>query len=125
MMLDILFLSTRSCERDPCQRSQGLWHNISIHPLLRAGSSSKKLPGSACISIHPLLRAGSSSRPRTSSYLNFYPPALASGINSIQCRTRHTYFYPPALASGIFLNPQKPHIYNISIHPLLRAGSAV
>ena len=107
----IVFLSTRSYERERGAGHIVTLYFISIHPLLRAGtipnsaqsflviflstrSYEREHPRQALssgnsISIHPLLRAGTVNYPYLIFNTHFYPPALTSGNPFIpNC---HTY----------------------------------
>ena len=117
------FLSTRSYERERRQQPTRLKLCISIHPLLRAGTDYSCLCLESC---------------------NFYPPALTSGNSGNVFRYRKSVFLstrsyerePLSMLSMLrcqFLSTRsyerEPHIFlekgsmDISIHPLLRAGT--
>ena len=97
-----VFLSTRSCERDPSEK---------VERVREVFLSTRSCERDQC--------------PDAKYYVvfYFYPPALASGIPAAVLVEDNNHFYPPALASGIFFFGFYFFLDNISIHPLLRAGS--
>ena len=70
----------------------------------------------------PALASGNLIQTSFDDGIYFYPPALASGNVSHSLTLDTIHFYPPALASGNLIIYILKIVFDISIHPLLRAG---
>ena len=96
----VLFLSTRSYERELWHLHMVVFHDYFYPPALTSGNINNSNIYDGAHFYPPALTSGNPRIPLHQSISYFYPPALTSGNLRISHFARRCYFYPPALTSG-------------------------